>query len=69
MATERKCAVCDGTGRLVLLRSWFTPDGYASARYGICDGTGQSKYRNPEYERSQRELRKAKAARATEGAV
>lgn len=57
MAKERACAVCDGTGKLVLMNSWFIIDGFRRARCGICHGTGKSSFRDGPYEASQRRLR------------
>jgi DnaJ-class molecular chaperone len=62
------CEVCSGTGRIVVMRSAFKADGYASKRCGICSGTGVSAYRDPAYARSQRQLRAAlSAASPTKG--
>ena len=52
-----KCHICDGSGRLVLMNSWFPADGYRRERCGICGGTGVSAYRSSDYERQQRDLR------------
>lgn len=41
----RDCVQCEGTGRVVLLRSWFTSDGFRFGTCGICSGTGKSNFR------------------------
>jgi hypothetical protein len=53
----RSCAICDGSGQLVLMNSWFTSEGYRRERCGFCHGTGQSNYRNGDWETAQRRLR------------
>jgi DnaJ-class molecular chaperone len=57
---EKTCMVCNGSGRLVLRRSWFPSDGYSACRCGICKGTGLSSYVDHEYAASQRALRAEK---------
>jgi hypothetical protein len=52
-----RCKTCYGTGKVVVMRSWFTADGYSRVRCGICTGTGRSAYRSFEYEREQSKLR------------
>lgn len=57
-ARMRQCANCGGTGKIVLMKSWFPSDGYRRARCGICGGTGRSTYRPaPDVVRQQRDLR------------
>lgn len=63
VAAVRSCRLCDGTGKIVLMKSWFKADGYRRERCGICSGTGQSSYIcSPDYNREQRELRARYAA-------
>lgn len=69
--TPTVCVLCDGTGKLVLRRSWFPADGYGTERCGICRGSGHSDY-NPgnDWVREQEQLRaaaRAALAKATEG--
>ena len=59
--TAGTCRICDGTGKTVHMRSWFTAGGFYRIRCGICSGTGLSRYRDGAYERMQRDFR----ARAT----
>lgn len=61
-AADKSCMVCEGTGRLVLRRSWFKTDGYTFCRCGVCSGTGFSGYVDHEYATSQRKLREELAA-------
>lgn len=57
---SRRCANCDGTGKLVLMKSWFPSDGYRRERCGICGGTGRSAYRPaPDAVKQQKDLRAA----------
>jgi len=51
--------MCNGTGKLLLLNSWFVIDGYRYERCGICGGSGESSYK-PENEA----VRFQKAARS-----
>jgi hypothetical protein len=54
----RDCQICQGTGRTVAARSWFTSDGFRFVKCGICDGSGKSDYRpSPGYVASQNRLR------------
>ena len=46
MARERDCKLCEGTGFLYLMNSWFHHGGYRRSRCGLCAGTGKSNY-NP----------------------
>lgn len=53
-----KCTNCGGTGKLLLMKSWFLNDGYRRERCGICAGSGESSYRVPAEEaRHQKECR------------
>lgn len=59
--TESSCRLCEGTGWLYLMNSWFPKhSGYRRSRCGVCKGTGKSSYR-PEasYVRQAHELRRA----------
>lgn len=42
MTTNRRkpCLNCEGTGKVLLLKSWFVTDGYRRERCGICGGSG-----------------------------
>lgn len=42
--SQPKCKLCEGTGKLVLARSWFTSDGFRFGKCGVCSGTGISDY-------------------------
>lgn len=54
----RDCAMCQGSGKLVLMRSWFTSDGFRFGKCGVCSGTGKSNYRPaPEFVASQKRIR------------
>ena len=46
MTTQKDCLQCEGTGKVVLARSWFVSDGFRFGKCGICSGTGKSNY-NP----------------------
>jgi hypothetical protein len=62
MATAGNCRNCIGTGKVLLLNSHFTEDGYRRERCAICEGTGRSKYKpDTEWVRFQ-----ARAARQVE---
>jgi len=37
------CKLCEGTGKVVLFRSWFTSDGFRFGRCAICEGTGYTR--------------------------
>lgn len=53
-----KCRLCDGTGSQLVMRSWFTADGFKRIRCAICAGTGESSYRPAaDYVASQRRFR------------
>lgn len=45
---ETPCALCGGTGKVVLMNSWCIADGTRRARCDICGGTGKSEYRPEE---------------------
>lgn len=44
MGERASCTLCGGTGKLVLMKSWFAADGYKQCCCAICKGTGQSVY-------------------------
>lgn len=52
-----RCKLCDGSGKVLLMNSWFVTDGYRRERCGICGGTGESAYLPPDvaYQRIARE--------------
>jgi hypothetical protein len=53
-----RCQLCDGTGTVHLMNSWFTKDGTRRSKCAICCGTGESPYRpEAEYVRQQKQLR------------
>lgn len=37
---SKPCLNCEGAGKVLLLNSWFTADGYRRERCGICGGSG-----------------------------
>lgn len=41
--TPATCRLCDGSGRLVLMRSWFVADGFTSTQCDICHGVGKTR--------------------------
>lgn len=62
MSASPACRICAGTGKLVLMRSWFRTDGLRHERCGICAGTGISSYRSGSYEVEQRRFRAIESA-------
>lgn len=57
---DRACCLCEGTGHLYLMRSWFPADGYYRQQCGICGGSGKSSYRpDAGYARDMRRQRAA----------
>ena len=60
MAKKVQCRLCGGTGKLVLMRSWFHSDGYRREVCHRCGGTKeQSKHHTGwrDWEISQAKLR------------
>jgi hypothetical protein len=61
--TVAACKTCDGTGKILCLRSAFVGSGFRRERCGICAGTGKSAYRDdPVYVRWQHDARIMDAA-------
>lgn len=55
-----KCKLCQGTGRIVLHRSWFTSDGYRFCKCPACEGDCYTRHQaSSEWIREQRRIRKS----------
>lgn len=44
---RRDCKLCEGTGKIVLFRSWFTSDGFRFQKCSICGGSGHVERQAP----------------------
>lgn len=56
--TLPECVLCAGTGKVVLMRSWFRADGFKRASCAICGGSGRSSTKPANsYVRAQADLR------------
>jgi len=38
------CKLCQGSGKVILFRSWLASDGYRFARCAICEGSGYTRH-------------------------
>lgn len=65
MSIKPTCRACNGTGKLLLLRSWFTSDGFRSCKCYMCGGTGHTSDSSPDLNAAQARFRETvKHARA-----
>ena len=53
-----KCRLCDGSGRILLMNSWFIADGLRSERCPACVGRGSfPAFIDPDWTKRQAQLR------------
>ena len=59
---SRPCDCCLGTGKQLIMRTWFVGDGYKRERCGTCSGTGKSTYQDKKWAAYQRRCHARDAA-------